>query len=44
VRTMNWPWFRMILDRNEVMPYGVHLQTFFALLAERPRAMWQRQG
>ncbi len=34
VKTMPSYWFRMIVDRNEVLPYGIHLQTFFPLLSD----------
>lgn len=32
VATMPSYWFRMILDRNGLEPYGLHLQTFFPLI------------
>jgi hypothetical protein len=34
----------MLLDRTETMPFGLHLQTFFPLLAENPLSGWQRVG
>lgn len=40
----DWRWFRLIIDRNEVLPYGIHCQTFFAFMSENPRDCWQRQG
>lgn len=32
VKTMPCQWFRMIVDRSEQRPLGIHLQTFFGLL------------
>jgi hypothetical protein len=32
VATMPAFWFRMVLDRNGLEPYGLHVQTFFPLL------------
>jgi len=35
VKTMPCEWFRMIVDRSEQRPLGIHLQTFFGLLVFR---------
>jgi hypothetical protein len=37
VKTMPCEWFRMIVDRSEQRPLGIHLQTFFGLLDPNAR-------
>jgi hypothetical protein len=32
VKTMPCHWFRMVIDRNEVEPYGLQVKTFFPLI------------
>lgn len=36
IKTMPSHWYRMIVDRNEVAPYGLLLVSFFPLLGEDP--------
>lgn len=36
IKTMPSHWYRMIVDRNEVAPYGLLLISFFPLLGEDP--------
>lgn len=43
VRIGFWPWFRMILDKNHIAPYGIHLQTFFTYVNHECREKFTLQ-